>query len=486
MNLGKNNYANQFTVILLVAIFVNIVCYSLPDAIFGIQIKKVDLLSDIRNPSLLDTQLLSLSADNETGIQTLKDSMDISANNAANIATNTGVNTADANNTIIANNTVKANNSADFDPDNKQIEDFTSGHTGLSRFFSALNNIDILERPVRIAFVGDSFIEGDILVADFRAKMQEQFGGRGVGFVPIASVAEQYRPTIKQSSNGWKTYSIIKDRNRKYVISGVQFEPTSKNATVRFQTVDMYPGLEEVSTLKIIYSKNDETELLLKNEEETYTYKLPPTEIVTQFELAGQFKKGLLQFNNAIGLKMLGIALEDNSGVVVDNFSLRGNSGLIMSDLDSISCRDLQQIRPYDLIVLQYGLNVASDSVSSYSWYRNRMVSVIKHIQNCFTGADILILSVSDRSRDGHSTMPAVVSLLQAQRQMAASAEVTFWSVFAAMGGQNSMVKYVKSNWASKDYTHISFLGGKEIANALFDALILEKCLYTDYETTVD
>ena len=578
MNRDTKNFANQFTIILLIAIFVNLVCYGLPDSILGFQIKKVDLLSDIRKPvpddlpphlfadnkeytendlsdstrtnhTALNTERTStrrassgmqkngkeisqdVTSDNQGNDNVRSSSTDSAgndnqgnsgnrnqgsggnnrtdnsgagnSNNAGNDrAINTGTGRTDNSSAGSSNNTGtgrtdnsvagNSNNAGNDNSksagslDNTQIEDFSSGHNGLMRFFHALNNIDNLGRPVRIAFVGDSFIEGDILVADFRAKMQEHFGGRGVGFVPVTSVTEQYRPTIKQSADGWKTYSIIKDRSRKYVISGVQFEPTSKNASIRFQTVDMYPGLEEVSSLKFIYAKNNDTEMHLKVDEETYPYKLPPTEGVTQFELTGQFKKGVLQFKNAEGLKAIGIALEDNYGVVVDNFALRGNSGIVMSELDGESCRNFQQIRPYDLIVMQYGLNVASDSVRDYSWYRNRMVPVIEHIQDCFPGADILILSVSDRSRNGKNTMPAVLSLLRAQRQMAESAEVTFWNVFAAMGGENSIIKYVNSNWASKDYTHLSFRGGRELANALFDALITEKKLYAENENPAE
>jgi lysophospholipase L1-like esterase len=74
--------------------------------------------------------------------------------------------------------------------------------------------------------------------------------------------------------------------------------------------------------------------------------------------------------------------------------------------------------------------------------------------------------------------MPAVISLLKAQRQIAQSTEVPFWSIFAAMGGQGGMVKYVNSGWASKDYTHLNFNGGREIANALYDAIMAEKSLY--------
>jgi hypothetical protein len=525
----RKNYANRFSVILSVALIVNMGLYWLPDSIFGIEIKKVDLLSDIRKSSEGDADnvpailtdgkndYLSVTS-GDSDIRPTADISDIPAihppvsagypeaqlpvpadytdkqtpESSSHAANDTVSDVFDRETNINRQNTSSNTSGNDNNTDylsNTQIEDFSPGHTGLSRFFSALNRVDHLERPVRIAFLGDSFIEGDILVADFRAKMQERFGGRGVGFIPVTSNVAQYRPTIKQSADGWETYSIIKDKNRKYVLSGLLFEPKSNKAFIRFQTVDMYPGLKEVSSIKFIYSNNKNTDLLLKSDTDTSYYELPPAESVTQYEIKGKFTKGSIHFRNVTGLKAIGVAFEDNRGVVVDNFSLRGNSGVIMSELDNESCRELQRIRPYDLIVMQYGLNVASDSVREYGWYRNQMVSVIEHMQDCFPGADILILGISDRSHKdngAYSTMPAVLSLLRAQRQIARKTEVTFWSIFAAMGGRNSMIKYVNSNWASKDYTHLSFRGGKEIAQVLFDAIITEKDLYDDDKRFVE
>ncbi|MDR1525308.1 MAG: hypothetical protein LBS79_08680 [Tannerella sp.] len=489
----KKNYANRFSVILSVALTVNLGLYWLPDSIAGLRIKKVDLLSDIRVSSEKDEDDVSafytddddeylsgisadIAADMEPADSVIQPPVPVLPDNpAAKVSAEPEASGGDKSNAGDLSRT--------------DIEDFSSGHTGLRRFFAALNNINHLERPVRIAFLGDSFIEGDIFVADFRAQMQERFGGRGVGFIPVTSNVAQYRPTIKQSADGWNTYSIIKNKNRKYVLSGLSFEPKSDNAFIRFQTVDMYPGLEEVSSIKFIYLNNENTGLLLKSDADTSYYELPPAETVTQYEINGKFTKGTMQFRNVAGLNAIGVAFEDNRGVVVDNFSLRGNSGTIMAELDGESCRELQRVRPYDLLVLQYGLNVASDSIREYGWYRNQMVTVVEHLQDCFPGADILILGISDRSHKSggtYNTMPAVLSLLRAQRQTAQKAGVTFWSIFAAMGGRNSMIKYVDLNWASKDYTHLAFRGGREIASALFEAIITEKKLYDGDEELVE
>jgi len=52
--------------------------------------------------------------------------------------------------------------------------------------------------------------------------------------------------------------------------------------------------------------------------------------------------------------------------------------------------------------------------------------------------------------------------------------------MFAAMGGENSMKKYTESQppLAAKDYTHLTFRGGRKIAKKLADALLNEKRRY--------
>lgn len=74
--------------------------------------------------------------------------------------------------------------------------------------------------------------------------------------------------------------------------------------------------------------------------------------------------------------------------------------------------------------------------------------------------------------------MPAVLSLLSAQRDCARKSGSAFWNVYAAMGGHNSMVQWVKWNWAAQDYTHIGFRGGKKLAEKLLEALDYEKKNY--------
>jgi len=471
---NKDSSFGRLLALLLVVAIVGLSLYWLPETLLGYKIKKVDLLSDIRiksNSSVLASLKKQIEEDTvQIGLIMPDDSLLLSIGYDSMMLASRDSLYRILHATKVADST------------GSRIEDYSFGHIGLKRFFSALNRRSSLDRPVRIAFLGDSFIEGDIVVADFRSAMQAQFGGRGVGFVPVSSVTDQFRPTIDQQSEGWTSFSIMTDTIQDYTLSGMLFYP-SERASLALKTVDRYPGLNEVSSIKLLYSHNKETSVHFTGNAypDTLIKTLPQTSTIAQYELKGPFTKGRFTFTNTDSFQVLGTVLEDNNGIVVDNFSLRGNTGMLLSELDVKQCRAFSKIRPYDLIVLQYGLNVVSENILNYGWYRARMVSTIKHLQECFPDTDILLLGVSDMGYQAErtiKTMPAVLALLHAQRQTAQQAGITFWNTFGAMGGENSMRHYVERNWASKDYTHLSFRGGREVANALVKSLLLEKEFY--------
>ena len=82
------------------------------------------------------------------------------------------------------------------------IEDFDTLADGpLYRFCARL--ADTARRtPVRIAVLGDSFIEGDILTADLREQLQLRYGGRGCGFAPMSSPLTGYQMCIRDRLSG--------------------------------------------------------------------------------------------------------------------------------------------------------------------------------------------------------------------------------------------------------------------------------------------
>ena len=170
--------------------------------------------------------------------------------------------------------------------------------------------------------------------------------------------------------------------------------------------------------------------------------------------------------------------MDPSAGIVVDNFSTRGSSGEQLGGIPMAMLRAYNRLRTYDLIVLQYGLNVASEGITNYRYYTSDMVNVINRLKAAFPQASILLVSIGDRESKSETgelrTMPGVKSLVRYQQALAAETHIAFWNLFEAMGGEGSMVRMVESKpqLANYDYTHINFRGGKHLAKLLFETLM--------------
>lgn len=67
------------------------------------------------------------------------------------------------------------------------------------------------KRKVRIAYFGDSMIGGNLLTQTLRKLLQQEFGGNGVGFVPITSQVSGFRQTAvdKETPSPCRHYQKI-------------------------------------------------------------------------------------------------------------------------------------------------------------------------------------------------------------------------------------------------------------------------------------
>lgn len=164
---------------------------------------------------------------------------------------------------------------------------------------------------------------------------------------------------------------------------------------------------------------------------------------------------------------------------MLDNFSFRGNSGMSLTKIPFNQLAAFGQRLNYSLVVLQYGVNIADAQNKSYDWYARAMTRVVDRMQRAFPGASILIVGMSDKSSrlDGEfKTDPSVPRLLKAQRQLAERNHAAFWNLYDAMGGENSMVRWVEDTppLANKDYTHVNYRGGRKVAGLLYNYLMAE------------
>ena len=384
-----------------------------------------------------------------------------------------------------------------------RITDFRNDSLGLlGRFFSALTKTQNKESITRIAYFGDSMIEGDLITQTLRAALQSMFGGNGVGFVPVFSKTGDFRSTIhsKYSSN-WRGYSYLDKRGYKnFGISGYVFNPNILYKGMLNDTLinkgiswveftapfDTYSRLRNFEAARLFYGKSDKKNYI-RTDYDTIKkfYPLVGNNMVNEISI--DFKKPIRRISYNFFTDTLtdvyGFSFEGKEGVYLDNFSVRSNSGLPILSIPYSVLKGMNDYLNYNLVVLQYGMNVTTPKGKDFSWYEQGMVKVIKHIKQCMPNADILIISVGDRSyKEGSEmkTMPSIPYLVEAQRQIAKETNCAFLNLFQTMGGYNSMVQWVDTipSMANKDYTHFNHHGAERIGNLISDKLLNEYKIY--------
>lgn len=353
----------------------------------------------------------------------------------------------------------------------------------LNHFYAKLFKLEETqgEASVRIAYFGDSMNDGDMIVQDLRNLFMDKYGGAGVGFVNIGSESASSRGSISHKfSKSWETHSYMKNYSSDFPY-GVSGQIFYANDTTEKYTVQYARGIYSRSSRfmsPVLYygaSDNQEGRLLVKTDSDTLEFSLTPNQRLNLLPLQTKASsKYDLEFIHADSIPIYGFDFNGRLGVQVDNYSSRGNSGLPLTGLNIGLMQEFQKHLQYDLIILQYGTNVLSENMSDYSWYKTRMMRVVNHLRRAFPETSILVVSVADRSRKYGTEMKTdtiLPYLLKAQESYAKETKASYFNLFEAMGGEDSMVEWVEGepDMANKDYTHFNHRGARKVAGMLFD-----------------
>ncbi|NLW19399.1 MAG: hypothetical protein GXY81_06905 [Candidatus Cloacimonetes bacterium] len=374
---------------------------------------------------------------------------------------------------------------------------------------------------LRIAFYGDSIIEGDLLTETLRARLQEEYGGHGVGLVPITSIVSGFRQTIRHSfSKNWETVSFMKRGENRFPLGmiGYTFIPrtwyyeesvietkeqpavfdslgnlvsaavqgssrkegkrygASGPSWVEYSGSKAKGGANDFRRIRLFYSHASANSKVTVNLDggEDMVRSLTPGEGVQMLDLSpsSPVSKVRLTFSPTDPIHVYGVSFDDRSGLYVDNLSVRGYSGMYFDAIPASILSSFQRYLDYDLVVLQYGGNVSSPQTRDYSRYKNGMIQTVRHIQSAMPGVPILLIGVQDRSTNQggvYQTAPDIPILVKAQSEMAHETGAAFWNLFKAMGGLNSMPTYVNARpqLAARDYTHFTRSGADKLAEML-------------------
>lgn len=388
--------------------------------------------------------------------------------------------------------------------------------TILYTFFRHLQEIPKTKELVRALHYGDSQIEGDRITSFLRNNFQNRFGGCGVGLVPLVDALGNRTSLQIKSDGNWKRIRAYgpdfrKSAPHQYGVMGsyfnFSFSSTHKIAgdtasadslarrpkfiTKRKQNIwveyakapNAYSRDSRFENFKLLYT-NPDAPITLKvqsQKDSIKAFELPITAGPTIFQqpFTGKFQKLRLSFEGTKSPEFYGVALDCNSGVVIDNMPFRGSSGTEFVRMNREILRSQFQQLKVKFIILQYGVNVVPHVISDYKYYERQFYTQLKMLRELAPEASILVVGLSDMSRkegEVYTTYPNVEKIRNAQRNAAFKAGCAFWDLFTAMGGKDSMPSWVfaKPALANKDFTHFTPKGAQIVAEMLFKSLMFE------------
>lgn len=331
------------------------------------------------------------------------------------------------------------------------------------------------KRKVRIAYFGDSMIEGDLLTQTVRKLLQQAFGGSGVGFVPITSQVSKFRQSVSHNySGGWQDENFKTGKTNKLYFSGHLFRSNGDWVQMTDQTITDSAAIIEKSLL--CGNAPGPAGITVNGRLQS----INAARLLNRIPLVSDHTKSIRLSVSNSALPVYGISFESPYGVFVDNFSFRGITGIEFARIDSLFMEAIDHENPYDLIIFQYGVNLLfRPNDRNFNWYGKAMLPIVRKFRNCFDKTDFLVVSTADRAfRYGgeYKSAVGIDSLVKIQAMVAYETGSAFYNQFASMGGTNSIVDWAKRNpsLANKDYVHPNHRGAEVLGTYLYEAIMFE------------
>jgi len=360
----------------------------------------------------------------------------------------------------------------------------------LDKFFTRLEKAKTSSKTLHILHYGDSQIEMDRISSVFRQQLQEVFSGEGAGIVPAIQTIPSF--TVKQSYSGSLSRYVVygdtsqpRASHKRYGLLA-NFSQLNGSATITVGESGYRQAQEKTkkfSRLVLILGNNTadfsaicrSQSYSIKDNKKNVSIMMwnfdPPASRVS-IDLKGK-------------AEIYGISMEGKSGVTVDNIPLRGCSGTIFTRIDSLTLSQCCEQMNVGMIMLQFGGNMMPQ-INSQKAIDNYMQSIAKQIQyfrRLCPDAMILFIGPSDMSKRVNGTMqtyPYLPALNEALKETVTKNKGIYWDMFHVMGGENSMLSWVKHApaWAGSDYIHFTEAGANQIAATLSDAFMVHYKFY--------
>ncbi len=358
----------------------------------------------------------------------------------------------------------------------------------MRRFYSGLRRLEIEEaqHKVRILHYGDSLITGDLLSRTVRRLLQKKFGDGGHGFVLAGRPSPWYgRDQLRLSnSKEWKINRLTRPwtADRSYGLGGACFSSRQRGQWVRMQPKGKEGLGELVSQITVHYMadpRGGRFQISLGHSRVEVNTRAEKGARVAEIRTSEGRHKLRIKTLGGGKVRLFGVALERDSGVVYDSLGIDGTRAKLLRKMNPEHWhKQLRQRRP-DLLILNYGTNESESRSLNLDRYRDDLAYTLGHLRAALPGISCLIVAPMDRAKRSKksgrlATMPIIKRILRVQREVAYAQGCAFWNTWRAMGGEGSMARWYRARppLGAGDLTHPTGRGGDRLGAMLFAALM--------------
>lgn len=359
------------------------------------------------------------------------------------------------------------------------ISGLLSTPAGDYRFFddffeAAVNSGDT---TVRVAYYGDSQIEEDRMSSTLRDSLQNTFGGGGVGILPVpmsfanitswqwmgskppvSSYFHDKEFTVKGACYG-PCLAASRVNGQLHVKCGTRLSGEENRKSALFNRVVLLA--DNQSCLEVLSGNMRARRDSLGSTMTAYRLDYPDSTSVSDLRISGDGD-------------LYGVMLDADTGLQVDNFSIRGSGGTFFTDINRDNLRDYLTECNVKMIVLQFACNqmLALRQPEKLSRYGQSIRDQIVLLKELAPEAAVLFVGLQDMSY--YSFTPSVVDTL---KKYSLEAGAAYYDMYNAMGGKGSMKEWNSRGLAGTDGVHFTKLGASTMASYIWEALYA----YYDY-----
>lgn len=382
----------------------------------------------------------------------------------------------------------------------KKIQYPDGDKTILYPVFAALEQAAKGPGTTRVLHFGDSQIEGDRMTSLIRTRLQEKFGGTGPGLVaarPLVksfSIIQDHSESMRRSALFAGRDTMIKHRRYGIMATITRFSKPVADSLIKDD--DIKTGWISLSKARGAYAKSRKYSLMRMfygYNRRSFEVKLFADDVPVSsdsFPRGDRFKvarwnfdktpdKIMMIMNGADSPDIFGVSLESETGVQVDNISMRGSSGTVFGGISYGSFKPMLDSLNVKLILLQYGGNTVPyiKSKEAAERYGNDFKRQIDYLKKQVPDAGIILLGPSDMSEKVKGKMQTrkyLVDVRDALKKAAFESGAAYFDIYEVMGGRNSMVQWVEGEerLAGSDYVHFTPGGAKLIAQNFINSLM--------------